>query len=698
MGRAWVKWSIGLAAPVLVLAGLRIAAALLSPAPPGRVVPPPRSHGADAFGDPLPEHALARIGTVRWRGDAAAVWAPDGKHLLVGGGDQDIYALDVETGRVDWTLPGHSEAFVHPVEWDDLPRILHRGEVTRNHDILSGLTILPDGRLLSQGYTHRIWNLETRKLEGLVVMRGGTTSPAAASPDGRYAAFPWMQSVRIVDHRAGVELRPSIDVPGDAASVVWLPAGDRLAVGMDEGRVAFVGADGSGIRIHDVSEGSIHGLAVARGGSELWTADDVGGIAILDLENLDGASVVIPPDSEDGSAKGHAAITVSPDGRTVGVSQGRLPIRWFDVRTRARVEGPTSEPGAYPVGWSPDGRRFALWSQRHGIRIVGEGVPEPPDVSATNISHIAWSPDGRSVAVADGWPDGAVRVADPESGAVRWIARFDRPCTGLAWSRDGTTLVVAPLERVVWLDASSGAVQRTWVTPGAAGIEGQVSWWNRVRLDRHGEVAYWADDGGRLRFAALRDPPSELAVSEFGHRSIGHGTPRGFVLPGGAPSVVLALNGESRVTTSDGKGQVQRHVEVWEPGATQPLRTVIVADLDVFAVSVDGRFLATGELTCGVLDLAAEPPHEVASFVAEERDRVFGPYGFSAAAFSPDGERLALADAFNEIHVYRVADGAELKTLRGHRAAVHCMEFSADGTRLATGSEDTTVLIWDVGE
>src|SRR5262245_56381522 len=64
--------------------------------------PPAGAPGrADAYGDPLPAGALARLGTVRFRsGDpiAAVALTPDGKTLLVGG-QQTIRLLDTATGR-----------------------------------------------------------------------------------------------------------------------------------------------------------------------------------------------------------------------------------------------------------------------------------------------------------------------------------------------------------------------------------------------------------------------------------------------------------------------------------------------------------------------------------------------------------------------------------------------------------------------
>ena len=66
-------------------------------------------------------------------------------------------------------------------------------------------------------------------------------------------------------------------------------------------------------------------------------------------------------------------------------------------------------------------------------------------------------------------------------------------------------------------------------------------------------------------------------------------------------------------------------------------------------------------------------------------------------AFSPTGSLLAVA--LKEEYVVILYDwrtGKEQRQLWGHRAAVACMTFTADGKTLATGSEDQTAKLWDV--
>jgi WD40 repeat protein len=119
------------------------------------------------------------------------------------------------------------------------------------------------------------------------------------------------------------------------------------------------------------------------------------------------------------------------------------------------------------------------------------------------------------------------------------------------------------------------------------------------------------------------------------------------------------------------------------------------------AFSPDGQFIAIGDVN-GVLKLwEAATRREIRQFKSGER--------LECMAFSPDGRLLAgskhndrpsaapLASAAAErVCIWDVNEGSLLRELGGHSRHILSLAFSPDGKLLATGHEDNTAQFWEI--
>ena len=78
----------------------------------------------DDRGDPLPEGALARVGTLRFRGLSVMciTFTPDNRFLVSGGDANEVRFWDPRTGKVSHSFVGHRNsvtaiAFSHDGNW-----------------------------------------------------------------------------------------------------------------------------------------------------------------------------------------------------------------------------------------------------------------------------------------------------------------------------------------------------------------------------------------------------------------------------------------------------------------------------------------------------------------------------------------------------------------------------------------------------
>ncbi len=612
----------------------------------------PGSPRLDAIGDPLPPHALARIGTTRWRHDATIVglaYSADGKRLVSASSQTGLAILDAVTGRRIRSLES-GPVRTGPVAisadgkrvaalqgdvgiWD----VESGEEVGRFGTRIFGFALAPDGKqmvtlswsqgpllwksedeivladlpksssavvlpgkllLLDADRRLRVWDLATRKEQGpleqdTLLREGGSQGQLAASADGRTIAARDKGAIRLWDGRTGKAKR-SIPIADDQIPV---QATDFLALSADGRTVALAGND----RL----------LAFdCQSGKERFRR----------LEpNL------------------CAALALSPDGRTIAWSVRRVPTiyRWDLDAGRELPLGVGRQTAFHSLDFALDGSRLATSGDGAAVRVWKLDLTRPSkdqlkplllptgeNPSRRPGGKCAWSPDGKRLALARS-PEG-IALRDPATGELVRTLAGPKECRATAFSADGRLLAVGD-NHLGKADSPEGQV---WV---------------------------WEVDTGRL-VRTLK----------------GHGGP--------VRSLAFSGDGKQLASGSDGvrlwdlKGNLVQHFK--SPNGL----------IDTLTFTRDGQALIAGGEAAQVWDLAT----------GEELHRLSADARQLEVALSPDGRVLATGGADAVVRLWDLATGLELLQLTGHSGPIQALAYRFDGKVLASGSQDTTILLWEV--
>ncbi len=406
------------------------------------------------------------------------------------------------------------------------------------------------------------------------------------------------------------------------------------------------------------------------------------------------------------------SLAISVDGDLLASGSFREVKLW---RRPSDVVRQTLATGAEvtAVAVSPDRKWIASSGPNNTIRLwnAADGAAGPTLTGHTDrVTSLKFSADGARL--VSGSADQSIRVWNTADGALTGVIE-----TPVAVNAVELVATAAPTEQQPnpdWLLVSGGAENfvRTWTLPAVAPEKLALSVPNlqQVVVSRDRRFVALSAADGTVR---VLNVANQLAANEPGA-----GAPRVMItelatwkLDNGAASSLEFVTDHAAVAAAAGNEETlaklvpqlattaaDGSVSLWSvpekkllarwSGATANGNAVPATSI---AASADGKQLVSGVENGGITlwNLAS------AQTIAFE-----GTTGGAVAGIvvSPSRKLAAVAGVANGQHVVFVRNldnGQLVHTLAGHAGPITAIAFSADNTRLATGSADRTVRVWD---
>jgi WD40 repeat protein len=379
---------------------------------------------------------------------------------------------------------------------------------------------------------------------------------------------------------------------------------------------------------------------------------------------------------------------LSPDGSVQAIKGDSL--RLIDPVTRRELH---RLPKCYEFAFSSDGKIACLI--RNGVVLYDVASGKEVGRIAETMHYpmaLAFSPDGKALAI--GHSNGAIRLVNLKKPKLSPDTTGHRaPVKALAFHPGGKWLVSASADSLRIWDMNSGEEKRV--------LPGSVFGYTSMALSPNGNILAAAQE----RFIHLYDTATWLKTDTFAAEIAVEGlafSPDGKTLLSNIGQIDLAKKKyrlasgiyPASAFSPDGGVLARGTSRGWGPY----LFRADGSKINAFQIDLLGGPFVLSPLGKSIVT-AKRDVREVVIYeqdTGKRRWSMWIPNPALALALSPDARLLAVG-MNTDIWVWDSYVGRKLE-FNGHFRPITTLAFSADGKTLASGSEDSTVLLWDLSD
>ena len=620
-------------------------------------------------------------------------------------------------------------------EWEDEEREEEEwkeGDVDHSFCTLKGhskgvrsVAFSPDGKYVATGgddKTIKLWEVSTKKVIKTLKGHISEVTAVAFSPDGKYIVSGDKEedsSLKLWEVSSGREVR-SLEGQLAVYSLTFSLDGKHVISGglsHDETIKLWDVSTGRVTRVFSGHRDWVRTAAISPDGKYVVSGSDDKTIKLWDVSS--GRKVR----TFQGHGSRISAVAFSPDGKHVVSGSDDNILKLWDVssgRDIKTIRGHTDDINS--VAFSPDGKYIVSGDDNGTLKFwdiaTTSALLTLYEKDSAKANSVVFSPDGRHVVSGD--DHGALKFWDlSKKSNIKTFKGNSIVFKSAAFSPDGRYVVSGSVfgHLKLW-DIKTGMEIKSF-------IGGHVKDVKSIAFSPDGRYIVSGDHSGVIK---LWDVSAGKEVKNFeAYREI--------------EGLTFSPDGKHVVSLSGSSDQIL----IWDISTGMKVRTIEDNDIASFAISPDGRYIATGSgiytkkfgklwdfysgrkikdltfrkgrdifgdtvyISSDSLDFSPDGRYVVSSYnidhefylldVSTDRKvRTFKGHTdyVNSVAFSPDGKYILSGSRDKTLKLWEVSSGREVRTFEGHKSHVSSAAFSANGEYAISTSSDSTVRLWSI--